>query len=301
MDLYNILGAAAEKAINVGVRLLGRTLDLTDFPWLSGPVGLPGALGTQLYAQIAAEENLEQRRSETAGLLADFASLHSDRFDSASVDPQVRDFYENTAAYELEAWSDVSFLARPALWGLVTLVSRRMDQLVFPLSPLELSGGMSSEVVELVKRGSGERVYTGWRRTLLSNRSIIYAGLYSTAVPPNYGRACVRVTFPVPRGNATVILRPEAGPDGSLWLVSAGKKFGDPGFYRVVRTAPKQWSVRYMPLRERFHVFVHTDGVLRTEHTISVPGIKVLTLHYKMRRPKLPLPATEAVETTSRI
>src|SRR6476659_3013364 len=108
MDLYNILGAAAEKAINVGVRLLGRTLDLADFPWLSGPVGLPGALGTQLYTQIAADENLEQRRSATAGLLADFASLHSDRFDSANVDRQIRDFYEKTAAYELEAWSDVS-------------------------------------------------------------------------------------------------------------------------------------------------------------------------------------------------
>src|SRR5262249_20838743 len=142
---------------------------------------------------------------------------------------------------------------------------------------------MSSEIVELKDRVSGKRVYTGWRRKLLSNRSIIYAGLYSTAIPPNHGRPCVRVSFPVPRGNATVILRPQADVDGSFWLISEGKRFGDPGFYRVVKTAPDRWSVRYLPqLHERFHVFVHEDGILRTEHKISILGIKVLTLHYKM-------------------
>ena len=285
MDLYNILGAGMERAINGGVRLLGKRLDLANYPWLSGPTGSAGATGPQMYAEIAEAENLEQRSSDVAGLLAHFSDLNSDKFDSANIDPRIRDFYENTGIYELEAWSDVSALARPLLWGLVTLVSRRMDQLVFPLTPLELSGGMSREIVELVRRGSGERVYTGWRRTLLSNRSIIYAGLYSTAVPPNFGRACVRVTFPVPRGNATVILRPEATADGSLLLISKGRKFGDPGFYRIVRTGERRWTVRYIPqMHESFRVFVHTDGFLRTEHKISLQGIRVLTLHYKMRR-----------------
>src|SRR5947207_866623 len=84
-----------------------------------------------------------------------------------------------------------------------------MDQLVFPLSPLELSGGMSNEIIELVEKATGKRRYTGWRRKLLNQGSIIYAGLYSTVTPPNYGRPCVKVTFPVRRGSRCVILRPE--------------------------------------------------------------------------------------------
>jgi hypothetical protein len=248
-----------------------------------------------MYNDIAAAENLEQRRSPTAGLLPSFDDLRSDRFDSSRIDPRIRDFYERTAAYDLDAWSQVGALARPLLWGLVTLVSRRMDQLVFPLSPLELSGGMSNEIVEFIDKATGKRVYTGWRRTLLRNHSIIYAGLYSTTVPPRYGRPCVRVTFPVRRGSAAVILRPEAQDDGSLKLIAVGNGFGDPGFYRIVSTAPNRWSVRYLPqLHENFHVYAPPDGTLRTEHRIRILGAPVLTLHYKMPMAKTPMAKTEA-------
>jgi hypothetical protein len=283
MNLNRILGTATEKAINAWVRVLGRSVDPDSCPWLKCPVGSPTAVGTEMYNDIAAAENLQQHSSPSTGLLASFDDLRSDRFDSAKIDPRIRHFYERTAAYDLDAWSQVGVLARPLLWGLVTLVSRRMDQLVFPLSPLELSAGMGNEIVELVDSTTGKRVYTGWRRTLLRNNSIIYAGLYSTAIPPNYGRPCVRVTFPVRRGSAAVILRPEAQADGSLRLIAEGKRFGDPGFYRIVSTGPDRWSVRYLPgLHESFHVSAPPDGVLRTEHNIRILGVPVLTLHYKM-------------------
>jgi hypothetical protein len=283
MSLHSILGVTTEKAINAWVRVLGRKIDLVDHPWLKCPVGSPTAVGTEMYDDIAAAENLEQRASPSAGLLASFDDLGSDRFDSAKVDPRIRDFYERTAAYDLEAWSQVGALARPFLWGLVTFVSRRMDRLVFPLSPLELSGGMGNEIVEFVDKTTGKRVYTGWRRTLLASKSIIYAGLYSTTVPPNYGRPCVRVTFPVRRGSAGVILRPETQADGSFKLIAEGSGFGDPGFYRIVSTGPNRWSARYLPkLHENFHVYVAPDGTLRTEHNIRIAGVRTLTLHYKM-------------------
>src|SRR3989442_1445028 len=197
MGLNRIFGVAAGAAIHAWVRVLGKSVEPGEHPWLRCPVGSPTAVGPEMYNDIAAAENLEQRTSPTTGLLANFDELRSDKFDSARVDPRIRDFYEKTAAYELEVWSEVGTLARPLLWGLVTLVSRRMDQLVFPLSPLELSGGMRNEVIELVDKATKKRIYTGWRRTLISTNAIIYAGLYSTTVPPNYGRPCVRVTFPV--------------------------------------------------------------------------------------------------------
>lgn len=283
MNFSAIFGTLVEKSINVWVRVFGRSIDPSQFPWLKCPIGSPTAVGTEMYNDIAAAENLEQRSSVYAGLLFRFHELSSDRFDPHQIDRRIRAFYERTAAYDLDAWSQVGALARPLLWGLVTLVSRRMDQLVFPLSPLELSGGMTNEIVELVDKKTRKRVYTGWRRTLARKNSIIYAGLYSTAVPPNYGRPCVRVTFPVRRGAAAVILRPEACEDGTFKLIAEGRKFGDPGFYRIVGTGPDRWSVRYIPqLRERFHVYTGPDGTLRTEHSIRILGIPVVTLHYKM-------------------
>lgn len=278
-----MFGRMTEAAINAWVRVLGRTVSPNDHPWLRCPIGSPGTKGSEVYSEIAAAENLEQRCSAAAGLLASFDDLRSDQFDGTKVHPKIRDFYERTAAYELEAWSEIGALARPLLWGLVTFVSRRMNQLVFPLSPLELSGGMSNEIVELVDRDSGKTRYTGWRRKLLSHGSVIYAGLYSTTVPPNYGRPCVKVTFPVPRGSAGVVLRPQAEEDGSFRLIAEGRRMGDPGFYRIVKISDQKWAVRYIPnLRERFHVYVSSDGNLRTEHTIRILGIQVLKLHYKM-------------------
>ena len=50
----------------------------------------------------------------------------------------------------------------------------------------------------------------------------------------------MKVVFPVTQGSATVILRPEHGPDGSLVLVSSGDGFGGPGFYRVHRDSLEQ-------------------------------------------------------------
>ncbi len=301
MKVSDIFGAVLASAINLGVRVLGKSIDADDYPWIKCPAGPPRTLGTKVYDEIAAAEELEQRVTEKAGLLASFADLNSEDFNAEDVDPRIRAFYETTASYELEAWSDVGLVARPLLWMLVRLVSRRMDQLVFPLSALELSGGMTNEVIELIERRTGKRVYTGWRRRLVANRSIIYAGLYSTAVPPNYGRPCVRVSFPVPRGNATVILRPQADVDGSFRLISQGRHFGDPGFYRVVKTNEKKYSVRYISqLVESFHVYVHEDGMLRTEHQVRFAGIRVLTLHYKMRSARQAQGAAESLQVAAR-
>jgi len=43
----------------------------------------------------------------------------------------------------------------------VEFISRRMDQLNFPISSLEVAKGMSSEVVQLIEPGSGRIAYTG--------------------------------------------------------------------------------------------------------------------------------------------
>ena len=62
----------------------------------------------------------------------------------------------------LWVWSEAPILTRCFLWALTKFVSRRMNQLNFPISSLELASGMSNDILPMVSE-SGERVYTGER------------------------------------------------------------------------------------------------------------------------------------------
>lgn len=87
--------------------------------------------------------------------------------------------------------------------------------------------------------------------------------------PPGSGSRCVKVVLPLPRGNATVILRPAFDREGRFRLVSWGKRFGDAGFYRVLDLDAERLKVRYLKtLRERFDVYSDEEGVLRCDHEV---------------------------------
>jgi hypothetical protein len=45
------------------------------------------------------------------------------------------------------------------------------------------------------------------------------------------------MAFPLPNGNAILVLRPVVLPDGSLQPDSSERRFGDPGFYFTVHDA----------------------------------------------------------------
>jgi hypothetical protein len=282
--LYERAGQLAETLIRLGVRLCGKKVTREEAPWLESPIGPHGRIGEGLYESLARQEGLTLRRDDPqAGLVADFRTLKSPHFDPEKVRPEIRHFYEHTALYGMEVWSQASVLTRPFLWLLVTFVSRRMDQLNFPVSPLDTSRGMSSEVLQLVDEGTGRVVYTGWLRKLTGSGRVVYTGFYSVGRPGSFEGNCVKVTFPLPRGSATVFLRPEAQPDGSFKLISAGSGFGEPGFYRMVEAGPGHWRVRYLrTLHEFFHVWLDEAGVLRTDHTVRFLGLTVLRLHYKL-------------------
>jgi hypothetical protein len=282
-----MIGGVVAAGIRQWVRLTGRRLARQDAPWLDCPMGPRGRIGAGFYDSLAERQHLRIEPSPDAGLLPSFDALRGEHFDPARVRPEIRDFYEHTACYRLEAWSEAPVLTRAFLWGLTKFVSRRMDQLNFPVSSLELAGGMASDVLPMVEPDSGRRAYTGWLRRLVAADRVIYTGLYSVERPAAYPDPCVKVSFPLPLGSATVFLRPRANPDGSFELLSSGSRFAEPGFYRMVEAGPDHWRVRYIrTLREFFHVYVDAQGTLRTDHVVRFLGLKVLHLHYKMERLK---------------
>ncbi len=279
--LKDAIGAFTGAGIRLWVRLTGRRIARQDAPWLECPMGPPGRIGAGFYGHLAGSEHLLIQPAPDAGLLPDFDILKGDGFDPASVRPEIRDFYEHTARYRLDAWSEAAISTRLFL-SLLTQVSRTMDQLNFPVSSLELSGGMTNEILPMVD-SDGQVRYTGWLRRMVATGRVLYTGLYSVAQPPAYPGPCVKVSFPLPLGSSTVFLRPEAQSDGSFKLISSGGRFGEPGLYRMLKVDEDHWRVRYLrTLREFFHVFVDSQGILRTQHTVKFLGLAPLRLHYRM-------------------
>jgi len=266
--------------------LFGRTRRWTDMAWLEGPLGGP-VIGDAPYREAADREGLSvERRAADGGLIPDFRALAHDGFDVANAHPLVREFYEHTTRFAFDVWSKTYFPTNIGLWLLVTTISRQVNQLNFPLSPLDTARGIGSEII-LMRRGDGSVRYTGWFRTLETGAEplVLYTGFYMTERVPLEPGACVKVVFPMPRGNATVILRAKLDATGALVLDSTGKKFGEAGFYRVqARDEHRARVWRVSTLREKFRIYVDEAGTLRCDHTVTFLGMKCLTLHYKMTR-----------------
>jgi hypothetical protein len=282
--LHALISFCLEAGIHLWLRLTGRLVRRSEASWLAGPLGGRERIGTGIYERVAQAEGLLIRTPPNAGLLENFNVLRGPNFNPDSVHPDIRHFYEHASEYQLDVWSEVSLTGRFFLWLLVEFISRRMDQLNFPISSLDVAKGMTSEVVQLVEPATGRVVNVGWLRRLKSSGRVIYAGLYSATQLPDEPGPSVKVTFPC-RGSANVYLNPVAHLDGSFGLISSGSAFGRTGFYRMIDGGPDHYIVRHVPsLRELFHVYVDAEGVLRTDHTVFFLGLSIIHLHYKMRR-----------------
>ena len=271
----------------------GRKVSLAEHPWLEGPIGTPVGIGAKFFDAYAADRGLRVLHDEPAGLVPEFLALRRTEFDSAAISPAVVDFYARTHAYDLDAWSQWAGLFWPFGLALAALFSRRLQQLNVPLSNLDTSRGMTSDVLLVVDAATNRPVFTAWVRQLVGTGDVIYAGAYSTCTVPEGATPCVRVVFPLPNGNAMVLMRPVAHSDGSLTLVSAGRAFGSPGFYFTVHAPDGEVRVRYVrSLRESIHVY-SSEGQVRADHVLSLWGITFLRLHYRLR-PRAARPSSAA-------
>jgi hypothetical protein len=262
--------------------LFGRARKREDIGWLAGPIGNK-TIGDSTYREVCDAEGLAiERNAKDGGLVPSFEQLRSPSFDPSKLHPLIREFYEHTTRFAMDVWSQTYFPASVGMWLLVKTISRQVNQLNFPLSPLDTARGMVSEIISM-RRPDGTVRYTGWFRTLAEGNNVLYTGFYMTETSPTLGVPCVKVVFPMPDGNATVILKPEVAPDGALILDSSGRTFGDAGFYRMQRAGGDKLRVwQITTLKEHFRVFVDETGTLRCDHTVRFLGMPVLALHYKI-------------------
>ncbi len=259
-------------------------MSLLSEPWLAGPIAPTIGITCDYFASLAEKEGLCVRQAEHAGIVSSFAALSGASFDPSLVEPSVVRFYEQTSAYELDAWAEWRGFFRPFGWLLAVLFSRRLQQLNVPLSSLDTSKGVTSEVLQLVDPATSSPRYTVWFRRLQGTGNVLYAGFYSVCSLPDSADPCVKVVFPLPNGNAIVIMRTEDRADGSFVVTSAGNRFGEPGFYFTVQHHSGIVRARYVrALRETIHIFAAENGSVRADHVLRYFGATFLRLHYRMR------------------
>src|SRR5262245_56146725 len=105
MKIAAIVGWIGSWFIYGLIRLFGRRIPPAQVGWLTGPVG-GATIGDTNYEETAAAEGLELlRHAREGGLVPDFGVLAGASFDPARVHPKIRDFYERTHAYRLDAWA----------------------------------------------------------------------------------------------------------------------------------------------------------------------------------------------------
>jgi len=156
-------GALSDWITQRWVQLTGKSVDLGNCPWLNGPVGDVDVIGSAFFRRLAQKKQLAfVEDGPGRGLIDDFSRLRGPGCKRKDVDARVVAFYENTAEFEFDVWSEWCGAFRPFGRAFATVFSRRLQQLNVPLSPLDTKLGITTNVVHL-KDASGRVVYTAWK------------------------------------------------------------------------------------------------------------------------------------------
>jgi len=260
----------------------GKRIDPIDHKWLIGPFGNVGDIGESFIDQLAQKEGLVVKRDcRSTGLIRSISSLGLSESELSRLSTSVIDFYQNTSNYDLSL--SVKWNPFFRLFGSLVrrLFSNRINQLNLPPQNLDDSEAISSELIALVDRTSNDTVHTIWFRTLRSTGQVVYSGVYGTCELPS-GRKCIKAVFPLPNGNATVLMYPSIGETGELVLESSGRTFGDAGFYFLLRDRNGDlWSQFIRSFRDR--LIVRDDGdLLIAEQTLTLWSFKVVVFKYRI-------------------
>lgn len=266
------------------VIIWGRKINSTSFSWLIGPFGTQDVVGEKFVNELATNEKLTiQREAKMRGLIPSINSLNLSEIERSNLSWQVVDFYENTARYEL--YFSVKWNPLFKVFGLVvsTLFSNRLRQLNIPTANSKEFHALQSELITLAEGGSTEVKYTFWFRSIKSSGQPLYSGVYGISTLPS-GKTCIKAVFPLPNGNATVLMTPSVGKDGELVLESSGKKFGDAGFYFLLKDSQGDYWAQYI---RSFHdrlILRSTNGDLSAEQVLTLWGKEVLRFNYKIEQ-----------------
>lgn len=266
------------------VIICGRKINPSENTWLFGTFGEVSGIGEKFIHQLAEKEDLTIiRKSNSKGLLDSILSLNLSENEIKKLPKNVIDFYEKTSEYKLQLnvkWNPIF-----KIFGYVVnrLFSQRINQLNIPTNNIQSSENLTSEIIELFAKNTNEVKYTIWLRKFQSTGKVIYSGIYTTCLLPS-GITCVKAIFPLPKGNATVILKPSVGEKNELILDSSGNKFGDAGFYFLLNDSKGNcWSKYIKSFTDKLIVSDENEK-LKAKQTLKLWRLKVARFEYEMKK-----------------
>lgn len=268
------------------VIIRGRKIDPKDCQWLMGPLGNLNGIGEEFVHQLAEKENLViERNVQPQGLVLSMDMLELSEEEQLVLSQKVIEFYENTMTFNMR----FSVKWNPFFRFFSVLVNRffsnRIKQLCIPSKDIKSAEPIKSEIIRLLDPESNQVKYTVWLRTFISSNQVIYSGVYEICKLPS-GKNCIKAVFPLPKGNATVIMSPSVGANGELILDSSGKKFGDAGFYFLLNDSKgNHWAQFVRSFRDRLTVS-EENNCLSVEQVLTLWHQKVAKFNYKIEQEK---------------
>tara|TARA_R110002072_G_scaffold4240_1_gene29913 strand:- start:3833 stop:4735 length:903 start_codon:yes stop_codon:yes gene_type:complete len=266
------------------VILFGRRIDRKENDWLLGPFGNTNGIGLKFINQLAEKENLIIDKSQKdKGLIQSINQLNLSEEYLKVLSKEVIDLYENTADYDF----DLNVKWNPLFKGcgrlLKLLFSNRIEQLNVPIKNIKNSEALKSEIIHLLDPKTRAIKRTIWLRTFKSTGQVVYSGVYESCKIPS-GQSCIKAIFPLPNGNATVILEPSIGINGELILKSSGKKFGDSGFYFLLNDSNGNLWAKYIKSFKDTLVASSKNNSISVEQTLTLWNLKVLKFEYNIKK-----------------
>lgn len=266
------------------VILFGERIDNANYQWLLGPFGGTKGIGQKFIEQLAKDECLViDCLRKNKGLLDSIENLGLTEIEINRLSQDVIDFYQNTSNYDLilrVKWNPFFKIFGTLL---KSIFSKRIEQLNVPIENLEDASDLTNEIIKLVDSKTNEVKRTIWLRTFKSTGQVVYSGVYETCSLPNK-KICIKAIFPLPNGNATVILIPSIGKNGELILDSSGNRIGDSGFYFLLRDSKGQlWSKFIKSFKDQLIVKSINDR-LSAIQTLTLWNLKVLEFQYEIKK-----------------
>ena len=256
----------------------------------------PGVPFSDLRARWKVGRDFFDRESvagskEATGMIDDLAAYDRDgdgnyeNFDADAVHPKVRDFYENTDAYEMVVvpeW-ERGFRLPARLYG---LVASRFEN----INPATTETRIEGKVSGIDDTLDGRKDIRSWTRWGASTGEGVLVGAYSSHVHDSVRYSTV--AFPIPLSNFAGVLRfGNTNSDGLLLTTYDGDgyegnetAYGDGGLYLVTPLVPVR-----LPLNERLSVWVYEDAPqgldehdadVVVQHEMYVFGRRFVTLVY---------------------
>ena len=275
------------------VILFGKKMGQKEKEWLLGPFGQTKGIGIKFINQLAEKEQLViDNNQQGKGLIPSIKQLNLPEDALKGLSENVIDFYEKTTNYHIEL--NVKWNPFFKVFGLILnkLFSNRIEQLNVPIENIKDPKALKSEIFHLKDPRTDEIKRIIWLRAFQATGRVVYSGVYEICRIPS-GQTCIKAVFPLPNGNATVILSPSVGKKGELILSSSGKKIGDSGFYFLLNDARGNLWTKYIKSFKDRLVVSDDQGMVTALQTLTLWNRRVLQFEYSLRKKSPVLSSSE--------